>query len=175
MNVEELKNKARELLGNIKVMTFIGEAEKIKFLTNIVENDISGEDINALNKKLDETSEYLTDKQTKLLKEKDFEFLKNIAEILRNQKVRIEDGVYLENPVFKVTIDDEKGKQTFYFLTKEGADKFIEANKTLAKDLHTEEVNVFEEDERRKEKMFNVERNQNLELERLIEIIKRNF
>lgn len=175
MNVEELKNKARELFGNIKVMTFIGEAEKIKFLTNIVENDISGEDINALNKKLDEISEYLTEKQTKLLKEKDFEFLKNIAEILRNQKVRIEDGVYLENPVFKVTIDDEKGKQTFYFLTKEGADKFIEANKTLTKDLHTEEINYSAEDERRKEKIFNVERNQNLELERLIEIIKRNF
>ena len=175
MNVEELKNKARELLGNTKVMTFIGEAEKIKFLTNIVENDISGEDINALNEKLNETAEYLTDKQTKLLKEKDFEFLKNIAEILRNQRVRIEDGVCLENPVFKVTIDDEKGKQTFYFLTKEGADRFIEANKILAKDLHTEEVNSSAGDERRKERIFNVERNQNLELERLIEIIKRNF
>lgn len=175
MNVEELKNKARELLGNTKVMTFIGEAERIKFLTNIVENDISGEDINALNEKLNETAEYLTDKQTKLLKEKDFEFLKNIAEILRNQRVRIEDGVCLENPVFKVTIDDEKGKQTFYFLTKEGADRFIEANKILAKDLHTEEVNSFAGDERRKERIFNVEKNQNLELERLIEIIKRNF
>lgn len=175
MNVEELKNKARELLGNTKVMTFIGEAERIKFLTNIVENDISGEDINALNEKLNETAEYLTDKQTKLLKEKDFEFLKNIAEILRNQRVRIEDGVCLENPVFKVTIDDEKGKQIFYFLTKEGADRFIEANKILAKDLHTEEVNSSAGDERRKEKIFNVERNQNLELERLIEIIKRNF
>ncbi len=175
MNVEELKNKARELLGNTKVMTFIGEAERIKFLTNIVENDISGEDINALNEKLNETAEYLTDKQTKLLKEKDFEFLKNIAEILRNQRVRIEDGVCLENPVFKVTIDDEKGKQTFYFLTKEGADRFIEANKILAKDLHTEEVNSSAGDERRKERIFNVERNQNLELERLIEIIKRNF
>lgn len=175
MNIEELKNKARELLGNTKVMTFIGEAERIKFLTNIVENDISGEDINALNEKLNETAEYLTDKQTKLLKEKDFEFLKNIAEILRNQRVRIEDGVCLENPVFKVTIDDEKGKQTFYFLTKEGADRFIEANKILAKDLHTEEVNSSAGDERRKERIFNVERNQNLELERLIEIIKRNF
>ena len=175
MNVEELKNKAREILGNTKVMTFIGEAERIKFLTNIVENDISGEDINALNEKLNETAEYLTDKQTKLLKEKDFEFLKNIAEILRNQRVRIEDGVCLENPVFKVTIDDEKGKQTFYFLTKEGADRFIEANKILAKDLHTEEVNSSAGDERRKERIFNVERNQNLELERLIEIIKRNF
>lgn len=175
MNVEELKNKARELLGNTKVMTFIGEAERIKFLTNIVENDISGEDINALNEKLNETAEYLTDKQTKLLKEKDFEFLKNIAEILRNQRVRIEDGVCLENPVFKVTIDDAKGKQVFYFLTKEGADRFIEANKILAKDLYTEEVNSSAGDERRKERIFNVERNQNLELERLIEIIKRNF
>lgn len=175
MNIEDLKNKTRKFLGNIKFITLVGEQEKVNFLTEIIEKDLKQEDLENLNSKVDEYINELTEKQEKLIKEKDFEYLKNIAEILRNQKVRIEDGVYLENPVFKVTIDDEKGRQTFYFLTKEGADDFINANKTLSQNLHIEETVESSDDERRREKIFNVERNQNLELERLIEIIKRNF
>ena len=38
MTIEELKNKIRKLLGNIKFITLVGEQEKIEFLTNILEN-----------------------------------------------------------------------------------------------------------------------------------------
>ncbi len=175
MNVEELKNKTRKLLGGTKFITLVGEQEKVNFLMKIIEKDIEETKVETLNEELEKISNYIIEKQERIIKEKDFEFLKNIAEILRNQKVRIEDGVYLENPVFKVTIDDQKGKQTFYFLTKEGADNFIAANKVLTKDLHIEKIEDNAGDERRKEKIFNVERNQNLELEQLLEIIKRNF
>lgn len=174
MNVEELKNKAKTLLGNMKIITFVGEREKMEFLINIIQNDIAEDDLENLSKKFEEIAEYLTYKENTLIKEKDFEFLSNIAEILRNQRVRVDDGVYLENPVFKVTIDDEKENQTFYFLTKDGANKFIEANRIKTKDLLEETLDNADE-ERRKEKTFNVERNQNLELSRLLDIIKRNF
>lgn len=174
MNVEELKSKAKILLGNMKIITFVGEREKMEFLINIIQNDIAEDDLENLSKKFEEIAEYLTYKENTLIKEKDFEFLSNIAEILRNQRVRVDDGVYLENPVFKVTIDDEKENQTFYFLTKDGANKFIEANRIKTKDLPEETLDNADE-ERRKEKTFNVERNQNLELSRLLDIIKRNF
>lgn len=174
MNVEELKNKAKTLLGNMKIITFVGEREKMEFLINIIQNDIAEDDLENLSKKFEEIAEYLTYKENTLIKEKDFEFLSNIAEILRNQRVRVDDGVYLENPVFKVTIDDEKENQIFYFLTKDGANKFIEANRIKTKDLPEETLDNADE-ERRKEKTFNVERNQNLELSRLLDIIKRNF
>ena len=45
----------------------------------------------------------------------------------------------------------------------------------MTKNLHTEKTDNSTEDDRRKEAIFNVEKNKNLELERLIEIIKRNF
>lgn len=175
MNVEELKNKTRKILGGTKFITLVGEKERVTFLMEIIEKEIVEDKVEELNEKLDEISKYLIEKQERMIKEKDFEYLKNLAEILRSQKVRIEDGVCLENPVFKVTIDEENGKNSFYFLTKEGADKFIEYNSFMTKNLHTEKTDNSTEDDRRKEAIFNVEKNKNLELERLIEIIKRNF
>ena len=175
MNIEEVKNKARYILGNTKFITLIGEENKVNTLRKIIEEDIKQEEIDDLNKILDDMEVYFLNKQKEILKQKDFEYLKNIAEILRSQKVRIDDGVYLENPVFKVTVegDEENAEDTFYFLTKEGADKFMEVNQTLP--IHKDDITNTDANERRTEKRFNVERNKNLELERLIEIIKRNF
>ena len=175
MNIEDIKNKAKNILGNTKVITLVGEKEKIEILREIAEGDISIDKLEEINKKLEEIEKYLSEKQKEILKQKDFEYLKNIAEILRSQQIRVEDGVCLESPVFKVTVegDEENDEDTFYFLTKEGADKFMEANQTLP--IHKDEVVDDKNKERRTAKTFNVERNKNLELERLIEIIKRNF
>lgn len=173
MNIEKLKNKTRKLLGETKFITLVGEHEKVNFLMEIIEKDIDETKIESLNEELEKISNYIREKQERILKEKDFEFLKNIAEILRNQQVRVGDGVVLANPVFKVTYQDKNEKQVFYFLTKDAAEKFIETNKIWAESLTTEKISS--NDERRKENIFNVERNQNLELEQLLEIIKRNF
>lgn len=108
------------------------------------------------------------------IQEKDFEYLKNIAEILRNQRVRIEDSVAFESPVFKVSIDENDSEKCLYFVTREGAEKYIESNSTLLKHLPEPKENVSSE-ERRKSTLFNIETNKNLEIERIIEIIKRNF
>lgn len=170
---EELKNKVRTFLGDMKIITFVGEKEKIEKLHNIINEDIDNNDIEKLYNEFNCISQYLIHKQEKLIKEKDFEYLSNIAEILRNQQVRAGDGVALANPVFKVTYHDGKEKQVFYFLTKDAAEQFIETNKIWVGSLQTEKISS--DDERRKEKIFNVERNENLELERLLEIIKRNF
>jgi len=175
MSIEGLKNQVRRFFGNIKFITLVGEKEKVEFLTNILENDIYEDSVDELNLKAEKYFEELLKKQEQLIKEKDFEYLKNIAEILRNQKVRIEDGVYLESPVFKVTIDDSKDKHTFCFLTKEGADNFIKVNKKTVQNINLEKNIDFPKEERRQANIFNVEKNQNLELERLLEIIKRNF
>jgi len=165
--MEEIKELARELLyGEITIETLKNEKEIIEKIINVLngEEECSKEELEYLKTKL-------LEKQTARLRKEDMEFLTNLAEILRNQKVRLEDGVYLENPVYKVSANDN-GKTCYYFLTKVGADNFIEKNTTLAKRPEVINDNT---DERRKLKTFTVEKNNNLELERLLEIIKRNF
>ena len=163
MTVEELKNKTRKILGETKFITLVGEKERVTFLMEIIEKEIVEDKVEELNEKLDEISKYLIEKQERMVKEKDFEYLKNLAEIF--------------DPIvdFYRMRHEENGKNSFYFLTKEGADKFIEYNSFMTKNLHTEKTDNSTEDDRRKEAIFNVEKNKNLELERLIEIIKRNF
>ena len=106
MTVEELKNKTRKILGGTKFITLVGEKERVNFLMELIEKELAEDKVEELNQKLDEISKYLEEKQERMIKEKDFEYLKNLAEILISQKVRIEDGVCIESPVFKVTIDE---------------------------------------------------------------------
>lgn len=172
MNKEELKNKVRTFLGEMRILTLVGEKDKIEKLHQIINDDISDNNIEELSNEFDNISEYLIKKQERIIKDNDFEYLANIAEILRNQQVRAGDGVSLANPVFKVTYNENNEKQVFYFLTKDAAERFIDSHKVWSNTLETE-INA--NDKRRKENLFSVERNQNLELETLLEIIKRNF
>jgi predicted transcriptional regulator len=143
-------------------------------LQDIVNNQIKENEIETIEKTLEKIENYLFVKEKEWFQKIDFEYLKNIAEILRNQKVRIEDGVYVENPVFKVSVEG-KDNYAFYFLTREGANKFIKSNETMINDIYKENIKNTNEDERRSEQLFNIEKNKNLELQRLLEIIKRNF
>lgn len=177
MSTEELKNKAKTILGECKIQVLSGEPKIIEILEKIEKGDFTPEEKEIKIKVVESIEEYLCIKEKEMTKKRDTEYLKNIAEILRNQQVRVEDGVYLKSPVFKVTINanEDNDEETFFFLTKEGADKFIESNKVLSKDLRKEKIEKTTENDRRKEQLFKVELNRNLELERLIEIIKRNF
>ena len=73
MEVEEFKNKVRNLLGKLKVMTIVGEKEKIDFLTEIIEKNIDEKSIDELNEKFEKYATELLIKQDNLIKEDDFE------------------------------------------------------------------------------------------------------
>ena len=120
------------------------------------------------------SSNYLKDKDD--VKVKDYEYLKNIAKMLRNQKVRIEDEEPFSSPIFKVSIEKDEDKN-FTFITREGAKRYIDVNSTTLKHLPQKDDSIDNEgkDEKRKINLFDVENNRNLEIERIIEIIKRNF
>lgn len=174
MESKEIKAKAQNLLLKNGIGVFVGDEKVLRILQEIIDNEITPEDIDITLKTVENIEKYLYTKSKMQIQEKDFEYLKNIAEVLRNQRVRIEDNVAFESPVFKVSIDENDREKCFYFVTREGAEKYIESNSTLLKHLPEPKENVSSE-ERRKSTLFNIETNKNLEIERIIEIIKRNF
>lgn len=174
MESKEIKAIAQNLLLKNGIGVFVGDEKVLRILQEIIDKEITPEDIDITLKTVQNIEKYLYTKAKMKIQEKDFEYLKNIAEVLRNQKVRIEDSVAFESPVFKVSIDETDKDKCFYFVTREGAEKYIELNSTQLKHLPKPKENVSSE-ERRKSTLFNIETNKNLEIERIIEIIKRNF
>lgn len=72
---------------------------------------------------------FLQDIENRNIKE-DYNFLKITAERLRTQKIRIKDEVIMGQPIFEVEMSDNKSEE---FITKEGAQNFIDANTTITK------------------------------------------
>lgn len=174
MELNKIKKMAQDLLLQNDLSVFVGEEKILTILQEIVDEKIDPGDIDITLKTLINIDRYLYTKSKMQVSDKDFEYLKNIAEILRNQKIRIEDSVAFESPIFKVSIDKNDKEKYFYFVTREGAEKYIETHSTQLKHLPKHKENVAP-GERRKSTLFNIETNKNLEIERIIEIIKRNF
>ena len=176
METIELKEKAQKILETTSIETFIGDDEILKILKDIKDNDIQNEDMELLSKSLCNIEKYLFTKAKMSIQEKDFEYLRNIAHILREQNVRAEDGVVFGSPVFTIKTNKENDNETVSFLTRDGVDVFVDANSTTLQHLPIERKEYNENsEEKRKDKLYVVEKNTNLELEKIIEIIKRNF
>ena len=99
-------------------------------------------------------------------------YLKKIAEILRTQKIRIEDNVICGQPVFKILLGESGEDEVYYFITRDEAKNFIETHSTMLKE---KDIQIDNNDERRKIDLMEVTINKNLELGKIIDIIKRNY
>lgn len=174
MDVVNLKQKAKKILGNVNFSLYFNEDKILSILKNIIDDEISENQIEFLYKTLENIENYMCTKEKMIIQEKDYEYLKNIAEALRAQDVRIGDKVPFSLPIFKIHIDEQDREKNFTFITREGANKYIEFNSTILKHLPEKQV-IDEEDEKRKVTLYDVENNTNLEIEKIIEIIKRNF
>jgi len=177
MDILTLKDKATRLLGNYNFGIFVGDEKLLTTLQEIIDNEIPEHEIEILSKTLHNLENYLFTKSKFIIQKNDLEYLNNIANELRNQHVRINEQVPFSSPIFKVHIDEKNKEQNFSFITKEGAKKYIEYNSTLLKHLNQPDDNtdLNSSSDRRKKDLFDVENNTNLEMEHILEIIKRNF
>lgn len=149
-----IKEKVEKILKEITIETLANEKEIIKILERIENNDE-----NELNKFdediLNNIEEYLIIKQKMKIKEKDYKFMHELSSELKEQKIRKGDAL-LNIPLFKIVTSD---KNEYYFLTRNNAIKFMEDNKSIVDS--SEVIKIVE--------------NKNLELARLIDIIKNNY
>ncbi len=167
----ELKERAKHILSNTRIDVSVGDERLVSLLQEIEKKDITEEEIDLIEKTINNIENYFYTKAKMQIESNDYEYLKKIAEILKNQKIRIEDNVILGQPVFKVIFGED---EIYYFITRDGAKDFIEAHPTAIKKLEDKANNV-EANDRRKDDLMEITTNKNLEIGRIIDIIKRNY
>lgn len=168
--IEELRRKIEEILKNIQIDISIGDTYEIDTLQEIKEKEIRDDEIDLLERTVKNIENYFETKRKMQIEVNDYEYLKKIAEILRTQKIRIEDNVICGQPVFKILLGED---EVYYFITRDGAKNFIETHSTMfkEKDIQIDD----DDDERRKSNLMQVSINKNLEFGKIIDIIKRNY
>lgn len=144
-----IKERIEKIIGNKNIETLNEEKDIMDLLKNIEnENDLNEKN----NKLLEYIDNYLAMKEKMRTAKEDFLFLNKLAESLRKQEVRRSDS---SNPaVFK--IKDSMGED-IYFLTRQALEEYEEINKKECKDIVV------------------IPSNNNIELAKLLDIIKRNF
>lgn len=153
-SLEEIKENAKEIMKNSTIKVLSGEKEIIEQLKKIIAEDCKEVDVNTLSKILDYIKIYIEMKERMMFAKEDYEYLKFLAQDLNEQSVRRTDGI-LYVPLFKVM---RKNGNEKYFLTRKSAQEYISVNVESV-------VN----------KIIEIEENDNTDLGKLIEIIKRNF
>lgn len=166
-----LKKKANDILANLNISTITDEVKTITFLQKLKQREIEDNEEEILEKTLNNIEIYLHTKKMMQIETDDYNYLKEIAEILRKQNVRIKDGILYGEPVFEIKLDDG---DVYYFITREGAKKFAETHSTMIERKNENDEDIIK-DERRKDNLMDVTINKNLEIGRIIEIIKRNY
>lgn len=151
-NLEDIKQKARQIIGNASLKVFNNEKYILETLNEIVDEEEN--DLELVEKKLKCIENYLSIKEKMITIENDYEYLCNLSEKLNNQTVRRTDGI-VYNPIFKVTNSEGIEK---YFLTRASAEQYIKLNEGFT-------IN----------KIIEVEENDNNDLTIILEIIKRNY
>lgn len=170
--IEELKRKTEEILKNIQIDISVGDTYEIDILQEIKEKEIEDDEIDLLERTVRNIENYFETKRKMQIEVNDYEYLKKIAEILRTQKIRIEDNVICGQPVFKILLSESGENEVYYFITRDGAKNFIETHSTMLKE---KDIQIDDEDERRKSNLMQVSINKNLEFGKIIDIIKRNY
>ena len=124
-------------------------------LFNEIEENTTNENKEFNEKILIEIESYLKIKENTQMQIEDYKFLKAIAEELRRQEVRRTD--ISMPPLF--VIKNSQGQEMF-FITRKALNEYIECNKKSLSENKT---------------IIEIPSNNSYELEKLIEIIKRNF
>ena len=169
--IKEIRNRANSIMGSIDISTGRGDAELLNYLNELENREIEEFEIDIINKTLDNIETYFKVKRKMTLEINDYEYLKEIAKGLREQKVRVTDSVVFGEPVFKILTQNNNKEEEFYFITKQGAENFIKANPLTYKQKAEDDSS----EEKRKKDILAVKTNRNLELAKIIEIIQRNF
>lgn len=167
-----IKESAKNILKNIQIDVSCGDTELITLLQKIEKENINNDEIDLLERTVKNIENYFETKRKMQIEVNDYEYLKKIAEILRTQKIRIEDNVICGQPVFKILLGESGENEVYYFITRDGAKNFIETHSTMLKE---KDIQIDDEDERRKGNLMQVSINKNLEFGKIIDIIKRNY
>lgn len=167
-----IKERAKNILKNIQIDVSCGDTELITLLQKIEKENINNDEIDLLERTVRNIENYFETKRKMQIEVNDYEYLKKIAEILRTQKIRIEDNVICGQPVFKILLGESGENEVYYFITRDGAKNFIETHSTMLKE---KDIQIDDEDERRKSNLMQVSINKNLEFGKIIDIIKRNY
>lgn len=167
-----IKESAKNILKNIQIDVSCGDTELITLLQKIKKENINNDEIDLLERTVKNIENYFETKRKMQIEVNDYEYLKKIAEILRTQKIRIEDNVICGQPVFKILLGESGENEVYYFITRDGAKNFIETHSTMLKE---KDIQIDDEDERRKSNLMQVSINKNLEFGKIIDIIKRNY
>ena len=153
MKEEDIKAHVNRIIGNTSVKTFNNEKDIMKLLNNILD-DKNNIDNTVIDKLLYCIEDYLKFKEKMTILYEDYNYLCDLSEELKKQTIRKTDGV-LYDPLFKVTNNDKREK---YFLTRKNAEEYIKQ-----KDNYTFN------------KVIEIEENDNIDLAKLLDIIKRNY
>ena len=167
-----IKESAKNILKNIQIDVSCGDTELITLLQKIEKENINNDEIDLLERTVKNIESYFETKRKMQIEVNDYEYLEKIAEILRTQKIRIEDNVICGQPVFKILLGESGENEVYYFITRDGAKNFIETHSTMLKE---KDIQIDDEDERRKSNLMQVSINKNLEFGKIIDIIKRNY
>lgn len=154
MSIEQIINKAKKIRGENSLEVLKGEKEILERLDEIEENT-NNENKEFNEKILIEIESYLKIKENIQIQIEDYKFLKTIAQELRKQEVRRTD---ISTPPLFV-IKNSQGQEMF-FITQKALNEYIECNKKSLLENKT---------------IIEIPSNNSYELEKLIEIIKRNF
>ncbi|MEI3434824.1 MAG: hypothetical protein V8S10_00570 [Clostridia bacterium] len=154
MSIEQIINKAKKIRGENSLEVLKGEKEILERLDEIEENT-NNENKEFNEKILIEIESYLKIKENIQIQIEDYKFLKTIAQELRKQEVRRTD---ISTPPLFV-IKNSQGQEMF-FITRKALNEYIECNKKSLLENKT---------------IIEIPSNNSYELEKLIEIIKRNF
>ncbi len=167
-----IKESAKNILKNIQIDVSCGDTELITLLQKIEKENINNDEIDLLERTVKNIESYFETKRKMQIEVNDYEYLKKIAEILRTQKIRIEDNVICGQPVFKILLGESGENEVYYFITRDGAKNFIETHSTMLKE---KDIQIDNDDKRRKSNLMQVSINKNLEFGKIIDIIKRNY
>ncbi len=167
-----IKESAKNILKNIQIDVSCGDTELITLLQKIEKENINNDEIDLLERTVKNIESYFETKRKMQIEVNDYEYLKKIAEILRTQKIRIEDNVICGQPVFKILLGESGENEVYYFITRDGAKNFIETHSTMLKE---KDIQIDDDDKRRKSNLMQVSINKNLEFGKIIDIIKRNY
>ncbi len=150
---EDIIAHANRIIGNTSVKTFNNEKDIAEILNNIIE-DKNNVDNTIIDKLLYCIEDYLKFKEKMTILYEDYNYLCDLSEELRKQTIRKTDGV-LYDPLFKVTNNDKSEK---YFLTRRNAEEYMK-----------------QKDNCTFNKVIEIKENENIDLAKLLDIIKRNY
>ena len=147
---KKLKIEVNRKIGRFGLKTFEGEKALLDTIDDLLDDDNIG--VEQAEESINKILKYFSSKEKMLVRKNDMEFLKSLSEQLKLQTVRATDRA---NPILFIAKDGSD--KDIYFLTRKGLNEYLKNSHGGEKQT----INVYE--------------GLSIELERLLDIIKRNY